>query len=40
MRTIEERPFMEENYAGRGINGERREVEGKEKKGNNGGEVT
>ena len=34
------RPFMEESYGGGGINGERREVEGREKKGNNGGEVT
>jgi hypothetical protein len=34
------RPFMEESYGGGGINGERREVGGREKKGNNGGELT
>ena len=33
------RPFMEESYGGGGINGERREVGGREKKGNNGGEL-
>ena len=33
------RPFVEESYGGRGINGERREVGGRENKGNNGGEL-
>ena len=37
---LEEAIYMEENYGGGGINGERREVEGREKKGNSGGEET